>query len=308
MLHMPLCMQAMEASEAPSPSTPDRKADAQYAEPALKVVSTEAFQRYQRSAAEAAAHPPEENGQAPAAEVRCGPKHFACQNRLYVKVRSLIPSSRGSLWPQASLFRVQCFRCLISSTWRQGAHLYSIPGQAGRKLESMINLAEPEMMLFRACRLQRRGAIGQWQRFRRQPQVQEEDRTAALVTGHPQAPESQAHGMQEHAKYWFTHADDWPSLACRAHRRGGRGALAVLQATATEAARGGRGLLHDHRGQRDMGGMRMQRQKARLLGLPPKALLPVLPRGGDRRRKVQPLQQHRLPSPLGASPRPGSTW
>lgn len=79
MLRMPLCMQTEEASGAPSPCTPDRKADAQYVEPPLKVVPTEAFQRYQKSAAEAAAHPPEENGQAPAAEVRCGPKHFSCQ-------------------------------------------------------------------------------------------------------------------------------------------------------------------------------------------------------------------------------------
>lgn len=143
MLRMPLYMQAMETSEAPSPSTPNIKADTQYAEPTLKLAPTEAFQRYQNSAAEAAAHPPQENGQAHPAEVRCDPQHFTCQ--------SSIPDAPAAeaLSNPASPFRVQCFRCLVLSTWRRGAHLYA--GQAERKLESMINLAEPA---FRACRVQ----------------------------------------------------------------------------------------------------------------------------------------------------------
>lgn len=153
MLRMPLCMQAEEPSEAPSPSTPDRKADAKDAEPALEVTPTEAFQRYQKSAAEAAAHPPRENGQAPAAEVRCGPKHLSCQ-----RIAPDAPTSEACSGPKH--FSSGCSASDASSYLLGGGEHICMPVRQGEKSQSMINLAEPAMVPFKACRAQRRGAKG----------------------------------------------------------------------------------------------------------------------------------------------------
>ena len=174
MLRMPLCMQAEELSEAPSPSTPDRKADAKDAEPALKVTPTEAFQRYQNSAAEAAAHPPAENGQAPAAEVRCGPKHRSCQScapdapaaevRCGPKHRScqscapVAPAAEALSGPKHSSSGSSASDA-SSYPLGGGEHICMLVRQ-GEKSQSMINLAEPAMVPFKACRAQRRGAKG----------------------------------------------------------------------------------------------------------------------------------------------------
>ena len=200
MLRMPLCMQAEEPSEAPSPSTPDRKADAKDAEPALEVTPTEAFQRYQKSAAEAAAHPPGENGQAPAAEVRCGPKHLSCQ-----RIAPDAPTSEACSGPKH--FSSGCSASDASSYLLGGGEHICMPVRQGEKSQSMINLAEPAMVPFKACRAQRKGRKGDSgsasgdshrsrKRMARQPKSQ----------GTPQTQQAEANGMQAHAKYWFTHA------------------------------------------------------------------------------------------------------